>query len=106
MDRWTLRSAHQLNTLYVLRLRGVPNNYYRLNRILEVVLSTGSSMHELDLDVAAPLDFDFRCFFLNRPRSQMYRRIDERVEQMMADGLMQVQHNNDNLNPKPLPPKP
>lgn len=31
-----------------------------------------------------------RCFFLQRPRLELFQRIDLRVEQMVARGLLQV----------------
>lgn len=52
--------------------------------------ATGSSMAALDVDTRAPLDFDFRCYFLHRPRVQLYRRIDRRCEQMAVGGLFEV----------------
>ena len=39
---------------------------------------------------AAPLEFDFRPFFLYRRREQLYRRIDARCEEMVQRGLLQV----------------
>ncbi len=45
---------------------------------------------ELDLDAQRPTDYDCRCFFLHRPRAELYRRIDGRVEEMMAGGLLTV----------------
>lgn len=72
------------------RLKEVPGNWYRLNRVLDILLSTGRPLEELNLDVEAPLDYDFRCFFLNRTRIDLYRRIDARVEDMVCQGLMQV----------------
>lgn len=75
------------------RLREVPGNWYRLNRVLEIVSVTGRSLAELDLDTSAPLDYDFRCFFLNRRRADLYRRIDARCEEMLAGGLLQVSFN-------------
>lgn len=45
---------------------------------------------ELDLDAQRPTDYDCRCFFLHRPRAELYRRIDGRVEEMMASGLLTV----------------
>lgn len=38
---------------------------------------------------AQPLDADSRCFFLARPRIDLYRRIDSRVEGMLAGGLLE-----------------
>ena len=72
------------------RLREVPGNWYRLNRVLEIVSVAGCPLAELDLDTAAPLDYDCRCFFLNRRRIDLYRRIDARCEEMLAGGLLQV----------------
>ncbi|EIE19274.1 isopentenyl transferase, partial [Coccomyxa subellipsoidea C-169] len=70
--------------------REVPGNYYRLNRVLEILLGTGGRpLAELNLDTGAPLDYDFRCFFLNRPRLELYRRIDARCEEMVVGGLLQ-----------------
>lgn len=68
----------------------MPGNWYRLNRVLEILLSTGRPLGELNLDAEAPLDYDFRCFFLNRSRLELYRRIDARVEAMVCGGLLQV----------------
>lgn len=45
---------------------------------------------ELDLDAQRPTDYDCRCFFLHRPRAELYRRIDGRVEEMVAGGLLTV----------------
>ena len=39
---------------------------------------------------AAPLDFDFRPFFLHRRREALYRSIDARCEEMVQRGLLQV----------------
>jgi len=37
-----------------------------------------------------PLDYDFRCFFMDRPRVELYRRIDTRCEEMLRDGMLRV----------------
>ncbi|GAB4815722.1 hypothetical protein N2152v2_002768 [Parachlorella kessleri] len=82
------------------RLRGELNNYYRLLRVVDILLqrpgktlaggrASGEEAGELDLDESRPLDYDFRCFFLHRPRAQLYSRIDQRVEQMVQGGLLQ-----------------
>ncbi len=72
----------------------MPGNYYRLNRVLEILLGTGGKpLAELNLDTGAPLDYGFRCFFLNRPRLELYRRIDARCEEMVVGGLLQVRRS-------------
>ncbi|PRW59253.1 tRNA dimethylallyltransferase 9 [Chlorella sorokiniana] len=71
------------------RLRGERNNQYRLLRVVDILLQTGGrTLAELDLDAQRPTDYDCRCFFLHRPRAELYRRIDGRVEEMMAGGLL------------------
>ncbi|KAK9833352.1 hypothetical protein WJX84_005140 [Apatococcus fuscideae] len=71
------------------RLAGEPNNFYRLLRVYEILLDTGQPLAQLDLSKEAELDYDFRCFFLNRPRMELYRRIDARCEQMLHNGILQ-----------------
>lgn len=65
------------------------NNWYRMNRVVDILLQApGKTLAELDRDDTASPEYDFRCFFLVRPRIQLYRRIDERVEVMLAHGLI------------------
>jgi tRNA dimethylallyltransferase len=59
-------------------------------RVLEIVMATGQPRSQLNLDTSAPLEYDFRCFFLDRPRVNLYRRIDLRCEQMLQGGMLQV----------------
>lgn len=71
-------------------VRREANNYYRAGRAIEILLSNGGvPIAELDVDTAAPLDYDFRCFFLHRPRQLLYDRMTPRVEAMIAGGLLQ-----------------
>ena len=68
----------------------MPNNYYRMLRVLEILLATGRPRSDFNLNTGTPLDFDIRCFFLDRPRISLYRRIDLRCEQMLQGGMLQV----------------
>lgn len=43
------------------RVHREANNYYRLMRVLEVVLHTGKTMAEFEAEPDAPVDYDFRC---------------------------------------------
>ena len=36
----------------------------------------------------SPKEYDFLTIILSRPREELYRRIDERVEKMFRDGLV------------------
>ena len=42
------------------RVKGEMNNYYRLLRVLEIVLHTGKPMADFKPEQDAPLDYDFR----------------------------------------------
>jgi hypothetical protein len=62
------------------------NNWYRLKRAIEVLLHTGKPLAESSMPLLAKwidLKYDFRPFFLTRPRLDIFRRIDERVERMV-----------------------
>ena len=67
-----------------------PNNQYRLERVLTIILSTGKPLAEMNHDRLAEPDYDFRCFFLTRPRVELYDRIGHRCELMVRDGLLKV----------------
>lgn len=72
------------------RLREEVNNMYRLRRIVDILLQTdGIPLADQDLNKDAPSDYDFRCYFLHRPRLELYRRIDERVESIVSEGLLE-----------------
>ncbi|WIA19790.1 hypothetical protein OEZ85_005701 [Tetradesmus obliquus] len=71
------------------RIRGERNNWYRLQRVLQILVQNGGKpLSEMDVDITKPLDYDFRCFFLTRPRLKLYDRIAYRVEEMVAGGLL------------------
>lgn len=82
------------------------NNWNRLSRSLEVIRSSGSppsaftlpyntfrQKHDTKLTEASAggnceaqeLDYDFFCIFLASPRIELYRSIDLRCEEMLAD---------------------
>ena len=43
------------------RVSGETNNYYRLLRVLEIVLHTGKALSEFEPQPDVPPDYDFRC---------------------------------------------
>lgn len=52
------------------------NNYYRLKRALQILVQTGGKpLSDQALVTDSPLDYDFRCFFLHRPRLEIFDRI-------------------------------
>ncbi|WP_442481986.1 tRNA (adenosine(37)-N6)-dimethylallyltransferase MiaA [Aeoliella sp. SH292] len=67
-----------------------PNDTRRLIRALEVFRSTGEpiSHQQLEFDESRAAE-DCRVFVLNRPREVQHQRIEERVDKMLADGLVE-----------------
>ncbi|HSM55941.1 MAG TPA: tRNA (adenosine(37)-N6)-dimethylallyltransferase MiaA [Candidatus Sulfomarinibacteraceae bacterium] len=64
-----------------------PNNVRRVVRALEVTLVSGRPITELQRKTPRP--YDICIIGLNTDRDTLYRRIDERVERMMATGLLE-----------------
>lgn len=64
------------------------NDEKRLLRALEVQLLSGKPISQLQEEETEPSGFDARFFGLNWPRPALYDRINGRVDQMMAAGLL------------------
>ena len=65
-----------------------PNDVRRVVRALEVLDLTGRSITSFN-DRRPPAGLEFRIFAVDWPRDLLYRRIDGRVDRMMADGLLE-----------------
>ena len=65
-----------------------PNDLRRVVRALEVYELTGTRFSEQKMPDDADIPWDFVLFALDWPREILYRRIDARVDVMMADGLL------------------
>ena len=66
-----------------------PNDVRRVVRAIEIYRLTGHTMTEqMALDRQREGDYDVTFFALNWPRDVLYDRIDRRVDQMMACGLV------------------
>lgn len=66
-----------------------PNNHKRIIRALEVYHTTGrpfSSFHTTPAPRQLPFEVELRM--VTRPREELYERINRRVEQMVAKGLV------------------
>ncbi|WP_197528457.1 tRNA (adenosine(37)-N6)-dimethylallyltransferase MiaA [Aeoliella mucimassa] len=66
-----------------------PNDTRRIVRALEVFRSTGEpiSHQQLEFEDARPAE-ECRVFVLHREREEQHRRIEDRVDQMLAAGLV------------------
>ena len=66
-----------------------PNNIVRVIRALEVYELTGTSMSELQQQWHPEKQrYPFIAFCLTMPRALIYRRIEQRVDMMLANGLI------------------
>ena len=66
------------------------NNVRRVARALEIYRLTGTPKSVWDAQTkTAECRFDARVIFLDRPREDLYHRIDRRVDQMLAAGLLE-----------------
>jgi len=66
-----------------------PNDSKRMMRALEVSLQTGKPYSEHLHKKQATRDFNIEKYYLNRPREELFNRINRRVDKMMADGLLE-----------------
>lgn len=66
-----------------------PNDAHRIVRALEVFYTKNLSMRKLWQTPGASAPFPYTIFILNLERKALYQRIDRRVEQMIAAGLVE-----------------
>ena len=62
---------------------------YRILRAHEVYCASGRPLSSFELSYRYREGFRFCPIFLDRPRDELYRRIEERVDEMFAQGLQQ-----------------
>ena len=68
--------------------KGEMQNPQRMLRALEVKLSTGNSILNFHSDKKIKRDFDIKNIVMELPREQLYNQINNRAEEMMANGLL------------------
>jgi tRNA dimethylallyltransferase len=66
-----------------------PNDRRRIVRALEVIELTGQPLSRLQREHERPAPAETPVYALERPRDELYERIDRRVEAMFADGLVE-----------------
>jgi tRNA dimethylallyltransferase len=66
-----------------------PHDRRRIIRALEVFELTGQSISELQERNTRPGGYELALIGLKRPRRELYQRIDERVDRMLALGLVE-----------------
>ncbi len=65
-----------------------PNNLKRVIRALEIYKTTGYTKTELDRRSVRDTIYDAEIYGLERPRDELYERINRRVDIMFAGGLL------------------
>lgn len=66
-----------------------PNNHKRMIRALEICLQTGKPYSQFLKGERKQRDFNIEKYYLNRPREELFDRINRRVDKMMEDGLLE-----------------
>lgn len=64
------------------------NDKQKIVRGLEIIALTGSPVSDFAWKRGHPLDYNFHCWFLNRPREILYERVEKRCEEMLERGLI------------------
>jgi len=67
----------------------LPQNYKRVVRALEVLLSTGKSIREHHKNYKREHEHEFISVLLNPEREALYSLIDSRVDKMLCSGLVE-----------------
>lgn len=80
-----------------------PGDLRRIIRALEVILKTGSPMSVLERESTKPLPYDFIKIGLTRQRRELYRMIEERVDEMFEQGLVEEVRKLLDKNPSETP---
>jgi tRNA dimethylallyltransferase len=65
-----------------------PNDTRRLIRALEVCLKSKTSISKMQEKLTRPLPYEFIKIGLSRDRKELYQMIEDRVDEMMASGLV------------------
>ena len=66
-----------------------PSDVNKIVRALEIMELSGKKVSDFQWGERAPLSlYDFRAWFLYMPREQLYRRLDDRCEEMIDAGLI------------------
>ena len=84
---WLQKEVERLDPLYFSK--GEIKNPHRLMRALEVKLSTGRSILEFQTQQKVKRNFTIVKIGLELPREDLYKRINKRVDDMMALGLLE-----------------
>lgn len=67
-----------------------PNDLHKIVRGLEIIILSGRRVSDFSWKTRHPLSsYDFRCWFLHRPRPQLYERLQARCLEMLSSGFLE-----------------
>lgn len=67
-----------------------PHDKQKIVRALEIITLTGKKVSRLSWKGRLkPQGYDFRCWFLYRPKERLYKMIDDRCDKMLSQGFME-----------------
>jgi len=65
------------------------NDKHKIVRALEIIALTGNKVSDHSWNKSRKsYEFDIRCWFLHRPRDLLYKRIEDRCDQMLQAGFL------------------
>lgn len=74
------------------------NDKQKIVRALEIMMLTNKKVSKLSWKGRRkPQNYDFRCWFLHRPKEKLYERIDKRCDKMLEEGFMDEVRHLDSL---------
>jgi tRNA dimethylallyltransferase len=77
----------QLDPVYASTI--TKHDKQKIVRALEIITLTGKKVSKLPWGGRQkPLNYDFHCWFLHRPREELYKRIDKRCDDMLEAGFL------------------
>jgi tRNA dimethylallyltransferase len=66
------------------------NDKQKIVRALEIITLTNKKVSKLSWKGRRkPQNYDFRCWFLHRPKDKLYERIDRRCDRMLKEGFLE-----------------
>jgi tRNA dimethylallyltransferase len=89
--QWLADEIKRYDSLFFSK--GEMQNPQRMLRALEVKLSTGKSILDFHSGKKTKRDFEIKNILLEIPREQLYKNINDRVDEMLDAGLLKEAEN-------------
>ncbi|MBS0627900.1 MAG: tRNA (adenosine(37)-N6)-dimethylallyltransferase MiaA [Verrucomicrobia bacterium] len=80
------RKLEELDPQYAQTI--TQNDKHKIIRALEIISLTGKRVSQFIRQVTPLQKYDFRCWFLYLPKEILYKKIEERCDKMIEDGLL------------------